>query len=59
MILHHLALVADWNAARMVGDYRVSTRGLTLEQVGYIHASHAHQWRGVRHVVTWGPGVKL
>jgi glutathione S-transferase len=23
--------------------YRVSTRGLTLEQVGFIHASYAHQ----------------
>ncbi|MEO3811111.1 DUF952 domain-containing protein [Sphaerisporangium sp. B11E5] len=37
MILH-LALAADWDAARKAGEYRVSTLGRTLEQEGYIHA---------------------
>ncbi|MFC6085626.1 DUF952 domain-containing protein [Sphaerisporangium aureirubrum] len=37
MILH-LALAADWAAARQAGEYRVSTLGRTLEQEGYIHA---------------------
>lgn len=47
MILH-LALLGDWNEARRTGAYPWSTRGLTLAQVGYVHCSHEHQWRGVR-----------
>ena len=46
--LFHLALVADWEAAQAVGDYRVSTLGVSLEQEGFLHASFAHQWEGVR-----------
>jgi glutathione S-transferase len=41
--IYHLALEGDWRAARATGVYSVSTRGLTLEQVGFIHASYAHQ----------------
>jgi glutathione S-transferase len=41
--IYHLALAGDWQAAREAGDYRISTRGLTLEQVGFIHASYVHQ----------------
>ena len=46
--LFHLALASDWAAAQEAGDYRVSTRGRTLEQEGFIHASYAHQVQGVR-----------
>jgi uncharacterized protein (DUF952 family) len=46
--LFHLALAADWEAAQAVGDYRVSTLGVSLEQEGFLHASFAHQWEGVR-----------
>jgi uncharacterized protein (DUF952 family) len=46
--IFHLALVADWEAAQAVGDYRVSTIGRTLEEEGFLHASYADQWRGVR-----------
>ncbi len=41
--LYHLALQAEWQEARAIGEYRRSTRGLALEQVGFIHASYAHQ----------------
>ena len=41
--LFHLALEADWKAALQRGDYRVSTRGLSLEQVGFIHLSWQEQ----------------
>ena len=41
--LYHLALASDWQQARQLGDYRISTRGQSLEQVGFIHASYAHQ----------------
>jgi uncharacterized protein (DUF952 family) len=51
MHVFHLALAADWAAAVEAGDYRVSTRGTTLEQQGYIHCSHADQWRGVRDAI--------
>lgn len=47
MILH-LAVRAEWDAAIGAGNYPWSTRGLTLEQVGYVHCSFEHQWRGVR-----------
>ncbi|MGO4258875.1 DUF952 domain-containing protein [Marmoricola sp. RAF53] len=45
--IYHLALLSDWEAAQAAGDYRVSTRGVTLEQEGFIHASRADQWRSV------------
>ncbi len=41
--LYHLALAAEWRDARGQGVYRRSTRGRSLEDVGYIHASGAHQ----------------
>ena len=44
--LFHLALADEWRAARRDGVYCRSTRGLSLQQVGFIHASHAHQLEG-------------
>lgn len=41
--IYHLALADDWRAARTEGMYRVSTRFLRLEEVGFLHASYAHQ----------------
>ena len=41
--LYHLALADEWRQARTNGVYARSTRGLGLEQVGFIHASYAHQ----------------
>ncbi|QNI78977.1 glutathione S-transferase [Synechococcus sp. RS9909] len=41
--LYHLALRPEWNAARPEGRYRRSTRGQSLEEVGFIHLSAAHQ----------------
>jgi uncharacterized protein (DUF952 family) len=46
--IFHLALAADWEAARAAGEYAVSTLGRTLAQEGFIHASRADQWAGVR-----------
>lgn len=43
MTIHHLARLHDWTAAVEDGEYRVSTLGLTLDEVGFIHASHAEQ----------------
>ncbi len=41
--LYHLALRQEWQAAHNQGVYRQSTRGLSLEEVGFIHLSKAHQ----------------
>ncbi len=41
--IYHLALADDWSAARAKGVYGVSTCGLSVEQVGFLHASYAHQ----------------
>ena len=46
--LAHLALRTDWAAALAAGRYEVSTRGMTLAEVGFIHASARSQLAGVR-----------
>ena len=43
MRIFHIASAADWQRARRDGAYRVSTRGRTLEQEGFIHASRDDQ----------------
>jgi uncharacterized protein (DUF952 family) len=43
----HAALPADWSAARAAGDYRVSSRGRTLADEGFLHASTTTQLAGV------------
>jgi uncharacterized protein (DUF952 family) len=39
----HIALASDWDAARLEGEYRVSTLGLSLDDVGFIHASASRE----------------
>ena len=46
--IFHIATVADWEAAQRSGSYTTSTLGRTLVEEGFIHASHADQWQGVR-----------
>jgi uncharacterized protein (DUF952 family) len=41
--IYHIAAAADWEQARRDGQYTTSTRGLTLAEQGYIHASTAEQ----------------
>ena len=55
----HVALRRDWEAAQETGEYRVSTLGKTLEQEGFLHASYAHQWAGVRDAFYAGVGEPL
>jgi uncharacterized protein (DUF952 family) len=43
MTIYHIADVADWEKAKADGEYRISTRGRTLDEQGYIHASDLHQ----------------
>jgi uncharacterized protein (DUF952 family) len=46
--IFHIATIADWEAAQRSGSYTTSTRGRTLVEEGFIHASHEDQWQGVR-----------
>src|SRR5262245_47592839 len=37
--LLHVAIADDWEPARRFGEYEASTRGVTFDEVGYIHAT--------------------
>jgi glutathione S-transferase len=41
--IYHIAAAADWERALRDGQYTMSTRGLTLAEQGFIHASTADQ----------------
>ena len=43
MTIFHIAHAIDWHDAERSGEYRVSTRGRTLDEVGFIHCSTADQ----------------
>ena len=42
-VIYHIATGADWARAQRDGEYTTSTRGVTLEEQGFIHASTAEQ----------------
>jgi uncharacterized protein (DUF952 family) len=45
--IYHVTFASDWTDAQSTGEYRLSTRGTRLDEVGYIHASFAHQVRRI------------
>ncbi len=47
-MIFHLTTAADWARAQAEGRYTTSTRGRTVAEVGFVHASRDDQWRGVR-----------
>lgn len=47
MRIFHLALADDWRRAQASGTYTVSTVGLDLADVGFIHCSQPDQVAGV------------
>ena len=42
-LIYHIAEAADWEQAQRDGQYTMSTRGRTLAEEGFIHASTAAQ----------------
>jgi uncharacterized protein (DUF952 family) len=38
-VIFHVTTAADWAAAQAAGAYTLSTRGVTLEQEGYVHSA--------------------
>jgi len=49
--IFHIATASDWQAAKEAGSYTTSTRGRTLAEEGFIHASRDDQWPRVREAV--------
>jgi len=45
--LLHITESTTWSAARSEGEYRMSTRGVTLDEQGFIHCGLSHQLRPV------------
>lgn len=41
--IYHITSPADWEHGRKAGEYTTSTRGKTLADVGFLHASTATQ----------------
>lgn len=45
--IYHIADRLHWEEALAAGEYRWSTLGLDLDEVGFIHCSFTHQVEGV------------
>lgn len=46
-VFFHVALPDDWDRALADGEYRMSTRGATVDEVGFVHGAFAEQVGGV------------
>lgn len=53
-IIYHIATAPDWEQARRDGQYTISTRGRTLAEQGFIHASTAEQVAPVANMIYQG-----
>lgn len=58
-MIFHLAHRDEWDAASAGGAYTTSTRGTGLREVGFIHASYAHQLGRVAEFVHAGDEAEL
>ena len=45
--LYHYTTAADWEASSAAGEHRISGRGMTLADQGFIHFCYAGQRAGV------------
>jgi uncharacterized protein (DUF952 family) len=59
MEIFHIATVADWDRAQESGAYTTSTVGVSLDEEGFLHASHARQVEGVFERYYRGLGAPL
>lgn len=53
-LIYHIATAADWDEARRVGEYTTSTRGRSLAEQGFIHASTERQVDPVANMIYTG-----
>jgi uncharacterized protein (DUF952 family) len=42
-LIYHIAAASDWEGAQGGGEYRISTRGKSLAEEGFIHTGTSHQ----------------
>jgi uncharacterized protein (DUF952 family) len=49
--LFHITERASWMETARVAEYRMSTRGITLDEQGYIHCSLRHQLTAVAETI--------
>src|SRR5215510_1733757 len=52
--IYHITPSRDWQDAQRSGSYELSTRDRTLQEVGFIHCSYAHQAAGVANAIYQG-----
>jgi uncharacterized protein (DUF952 family) len=52
--IYHIATASDWAQAQAAGEYAMSTRGRTLAEQGFIHASTADQVAPVANMIYQG-----
>ncbi len=50
-VIFHITSERDWALAQKAGEYRLSTRGVELEEQGFIHCSDAHQVERIANAV--------
>lgn len=58
-MIYHLSTPEEWQQARESGDYRSSSRGQSLDEVGFIHCSRLDQVPGVLERYYAGAGPLL
>jgi uncharacterized protein (DUF952 family) len=46
-MIFHITDTATWQQSQLQGQHTESTRGVDLEEEGYIHCSTEEQWKGV------------
>ncbi len=59
MAIYHVTTRSEWEAARATGSYRMSTKGATLDEVGFIHASSREQLPRVATMLYAGTEAEL
>jgi RimJ/RimL family protein N-acetyltransferase/uncharacterized protein (DUF952 family) len=52
--IYHITRARDWEDAQRSGVYQLSTRDRSLQDVGFIHCSYAHQVAGVANAIYQG-----
>ncbi|MEU7870419.1 DUF952 domain-containing protein [Dactylosporangium sp. NPDC049140] len=50
-MIYHIAFASDWEKAGERGEYRLSTKGRTLEEQGFIHGGTAAQVAPVANMI--------
>ena len=46
-MIFHITDTVTWQQSQLQGQHTESTRGVDLEEEGYIHCSTEEQWKGV------------